>query len=199
MKYLLPISYLAPIEYYAFLLQKENIFIESKEHFVKQSIRNRCNIYGSNGMQTISIPKKRKSSSKTLISDIYISKNHNWQKEHYNAIESAYNSSPFFQYYKDGLKKFYNKKQENLFDFNFGLTKKILEFLQLEKEIKITSKYVRGVEGCDLRDYDFISSEIKEYSQVFEEKHGFIPNLSILDLLCNIGPESTEYLEKLSI
>lgn len=199
MGYLIPISYLGPIEYYAILIQKENIFIESKEHFVKQSLRNRCQIYGANGIQILSIPKQRKSSSKTLISNIQISKNHNWQKEHYNAIKSAYNSSPFFEYFKDELKEFYYCKKENLFNFNLTLTKKILEFLQVKKELQITSEFVHEFEGFDLRDYNFTSKKNEEYHQVFEEKHGFIQGLSILDLLFNIGRDSTDYLQKLPI
>ena len=112
MNFLLPISYLGPIEYYAFLIQKECI-IESKEHFVKQSLRNRCSIYGANGSQTLTIPKERKSSDKTLITDINISNKENWQKSHWQSIVSAYNSSPFFEYYKDELLPFYNTKHRN--------------------------------------------------------------------------------------
>lgn len=199
MRYLLPVSYLGPIEYYAFLIQKKDILIESKEYFVKQSIRNRCTIYGSNGLQTLSIPKERKSSSKTIISDINISKDDKWQKHHYNAIKSAYGSSPFFEYYIDDLQTFYSEKYENLFNFNLNLTKKMLECLQIKKDIKVSLNYIKNFKGYNLRDYNFSSKKITPYPQVFEEKYGFIPHLSLLDLLFNLGPETTEYLEKLSI
>ena len=199
MNHLLPIAYLGPIEYYAFLIQKKEITFESQEHFIKQSIRNRCNIATANGIQTLSIPKERKSSSKTIISKINISKNHNWQKEHFNAIQFAYNSSPFFEYYKDEFEEIYVKNQYNLFDFNLSLTKKMLKLLKTNKEIKITSKYLHIFEGNDLRNYQFRSNRISLYPQVFQEKNEFIPNLSILDLIFNIGPESTEYLKNLSI
>ena len=199
MRYLLPVSYLGPIEYYAFLIQKEDVLIESKEYFIKQSIRNRCQIYGSNGLQTLSIPKERKSSSKTIISDIKISNDDKWQKHHYNTIKSAYGSSPFFEYYIDDLQRFYLQKHDNLFNFNLNITKKMLEYLKVEKDIKVTLDYIRNFKGYNLRDYNFTSKKITSYPQVFEEKHGFIPHLSLLDLLFNLGPETTEYLEKLSI
>ena len=143
MEYLLPISYLGPVAYYSAILQSEEIFIETKEHFIKQSFRNRCTIMGANGTQTLTIPKERKSSDKTLISDINISNQDNWQKSHWQSIVSAYNSSPFFEYYKDELLPFYNTKHNTLFDFNLKLTKTILELMQVEKKLNFTSKNIR--------------------------------------------------------
>ena len=93
---LLPTAYLAPISYYAILFQKANCEIEYHEHFIKQSVRNRCEIYGANGRLRLTIPKHRQGSSKTLITNIKISYQEEWQREHWNAIVSAYNSSPFF-------------------------------------------------------------------------------------------------------
>jgi len=194
LNFLLPISYLGPIEYYAFLIQKKCI-IESKEHFVKQSLRNRCRIYGANGLQTLTIPKQRKSSDKTLISKTEISNNQNWQKSHWQSIVSAYNSSPFFEYYKDELEDFYTSEFHYLFNFNLQLTHKILQFLQEEKEIKITEDYQHNFKGTDLRNSKFNSLITQEYKQVFSPKNGFTPHLSILDLLFNLGPETTSYLE----
>ncbi|MGY8987841.1 MAG: WbqC family protein [Flavobacteriales bacterium] len=198
MKVLLPITYLGPISYFAFILQAEEVHIESKEHFVKQSLRNRCSIYGANGLQTLTVPKQRKSSDKTLISDINISNKENWQKSHWQSIVSAYNSSPFFEYYKDELQPFYTTKQSNLFDFNLKLTQTILGFLQEEIELNITEEYQHNFKGTDLRHHKFISPQEK-YEQVFSEKHDFTPNLSILDLLFNLGPETTSYLERQTI
>ena len=198
MKVLLPISYLGPISYFAFILQAEEVHIESKEHFVKQSLRNRCSIYGANGSQTLTIPKERKSSDKTLITDINISNKENWQKSHWQSIVSAYNSSPFFEYYKDELQPFYTTDQSNLFDLNLQLTHKILQFLQEEIELNITEEYQHNFDGTDLRHHKFISLQEK-YEQVFSEKHDFTPHLSILDLLFNLGPETTSYLERQTI
>jgi len=198
LKVLLPISYLSPAEYYAYLLQAEQIFIETKEHFIKQSVRNRCSILGTNGAQTLTVPKQRKSSDKTIISDILISNKDKWQKSHWQSIVSAYNSSPFFEYYKDELEPFYTTEQNNLFDFNLQLTKTILGFLQEKRELKFTHSYNKNFDGTDLRNHKF-SSPQKKYEQVFMEKHDFIPHLSILDLLFNLGPETTSYLERQTI
>jgi len=196
---LLPISYLGPVAYYSAILQSEEIFIETKEHFIKQSFRNRCTIMGSNGSQTLTIPKERKSSDKTLISDISISNQDNWQKLHWQSIVSAYNSSPFFEYYKDELLSFYNTEHKNLFDFNLKLSKTILRFLQVEKELNFTSKFQKESNRLDFRSSKFILKNQEEYQQVFCEKYSFIPNLSILDVLFNLGPETTSYLERQSI
>jgi hypothetical protein len=196
---LLPISYLGPVAYYSAILQSEEIFIETKEHFIKQSFRNRCIIMGANGSQTLTIPKERKSSDKTLISDISISNQDNWQKLHWQSIVSAYNSSPFFEYYKDELLPFYNTKHNNLFDFNLKLTKTILGFLQVDKEFNFTSNFQKEFNGLDFRSSKFILKNQEEYQQVFCEKYSFVPNLSILDVLFNLGPETTSYLERQSI
>lgn len=199
MECLLPISYLGPVAYYSAILQSEEIFIETKEHFIKQSFRNRCAIMGANGSQTLTIPKERKSSDKTLISDISISNQDNWQKLHWQSIVSAYNSSPFFEYYKDELLPFYNTKYSTLFDFNLKLSKTILELMQVEKKINFTSKFQKEFNGLDFRSSKFILKNQQEYQQVFCEKYSFIPNLSILDALFNLGPETTSYLERQSI
>ena len=199
MECLLPISYLGPVAYYSAILQSEEIFIETKEHFIKQSCRNRCTIMGANGTQTLTIPKERKSSDKTLISDISISNQDNWQKSHWQSIVSAYNSSPFFEYYKDELLPFYNTKHSTLFDFNLKLSKTILELMQVEKKINFTSKFQKEFNGLDFRSSKFILKNQEEYQQVFCEKYSFIPNLSILDVLFNLGPETTSYLERQSI
>ena len=199
MKVLLPISYLGPVGYYSAILQSEEIFIEIKEHFIKQSFRNRCKITGANSTQILTIPIARKSSDKTLISDINISNQDNWQKSHWQSIVSAYNSSPFFKYYKDELLPFYNTKHNNIFDFNLKLTKTILGFMQVEKELNFTSNFQKKFNGLDFRSSKFIFKNQEEYQQVFSEKQSFTPNLSILDVLFNLGPETTSYLERQSI
>ncbi len=196
---LLPTAYLAPISYYAILLKHPNCTIELYEHFVKQSIRNRCEIYGANGKLRLTIPKERKGSSKTLIKNIKISYKQNWQKEHWNAIQSAYNSSPYFEYYKDELQPFFEKQEEYLVDFNSKLQEITLKLLQEENTTKPTQEYVHEGNFSDLRNYHWKLKNQKQYDQVFMEKHGFIPNLSILDLLFNLGPESADYLYNVKV
>jgi hypothetical protein len=196
---LLPTAYLAPISYYAIVLQHPNCSVELHEHFIKQSIRNRCDIYGANGKLRLSIPKERKGSSKTIIENLKISYKQNWQKQHWNAIESAYNSSPFFEYYKDELKPFFEEKEEYLVNFNCKLQNTILSMLQAKYKIKKTIEYLHKGNFFDLRNYTWKLKNQEKYDQVFMEKQGFMPNLSILDLLFNLGPESTDYLQNLDL
>jgi hypothetical protein len=196
---LLPTAYLAPISYYAILLQDPNCRIELNEHFIKQSIRNRCDIYGANGKLRLSIPKQRKGSSKTIIENLKISYRNNWQKQHWNAIESAYNSSPFFEYYKDDLKPFFEEKEEYLVNFNSKLQNAILSMLQQENIIKNTTEYLHKGDFFNLRNYTWKLKNQEKYDQVFMENQGFIPNLSILDLLFNLGPESIDYLNNIDL
>ena len=191
---LLPTAYLAPISYYAILLQYLNCEIESHEHFIKQSIRNRCEIYSANGKLRLTIPKKRKGSSKTIIKHIEISYKDNWQKEHWNSIVSCYNSSPFFEYYKDEIKPFFQQKETYLIRFNTKLQELILSFLKETPSYTYSKKYKHKGNFTDLRNYKFLTQKIIKYNQVFMEKNNFIPNLSILDLLFNLGPESRDYL-----
>ena len=194
---LLPTAYLAPVKYYAILLQAKNCSIEHHEHFIKQSIRNRCEIYGANGELRLTIPKERKGSSKTIISKIKISYKDDWQKLHWNAIKSAYNSSPFFEYYSNELEVFYQEKENNLIIFNNKLQEVILDLLQEENNSTPTVEYLHSGNFTDLRNNDFKVANPEKYNQVFMEKHGFIPNLSILDLLFNLGPETSDYLHNL--
>ena len=196
---LLPTAYLAPISYYAILLQHENCSIEMHEHFIKQSIRNRCEIYGANGKLRLTIPKERKGSSKTIIQELKISYKDNWQKLHWNAIVSAYNSSPFFEYYKDELQPIFEEKEDYLVMFNSKLQNTIIDLLQEENITKNTKEYLHTGDFSDLRNHNWELKEQLKYNQVFMEKHGFIPNLSILDLLFNLGPESADYLNNVLI
>jgi len=196
---LLPTAYLGPISYYAILLQRPNCSIELHENFVKQSIRNRCNIYGANGELQLTIPKQRKGSDKTIIKEIQISYKQNWQKEHWNAIVFSYNSSPYFEYYKDEFLPFFKKEEMLLINFNNKLQAVTLRLLQEEKDVKTTTEYLHQGNFLDLRDHKLNLRKQERYDQVFMEKHGFIANLSILDLLFNLGPESGNYLRNLAI
>ena len=196
---LLPTSYLAPIYYYAVLFQYNNCMFEHHEHFIKQSLRNRCQIYGANGKILLTIPKERKGSSKTKIRDIKITYKENWQQEHWKAIKSSYNSSPFFDYYQDDLNVFFKQKETYLVDFNKKLQELILSFLHKKITYTATNKYIISDDFTDLREHLFTNKNQKRYDQVFMEKHGFIANLSIIDLLFNLGPESSDYLQEMDL
>ena len=173
--------------------------MELHEHFIKQSIRNRCDIYGANGKLQLTIPKQRKGSSKTIIKEIQISYKQDWQKQHWTAIQSAYNSSPFFKYYQDELQPFFEDEEKLLVDFNQKLQKVILGLLQEEDNTNFTKEFQHEGSFSDFRNHKFKSKNLQRYDQVFMEKHGFIANLSIIDLLFNLGPESSDYLHKLDI
>jgi hypothetical protein len=197
--YLLPTAYLAPLSYYALIIKSPNSIIEQYEHFKKQTIRSRCSIYSSNGSLVLSVPKVRKSSSKTLIKDIQICYTEPWQKIHWNAIQSSYNSSPFFEYYMDEIFVIYNTKEKYLIDLNIKTHQLILKFLQIDSKINLSNNYNRQTELEDFRDKKFQSTNNLEYDQVFSIKKGFTPNLSIIDLVFNLGPESNNYLEKIEV
>ena len=197
--YLLPTAYLAPLSYYALIIKSPNSIIEQYEHFNKQTIRNRCSIYSSNGSLVLSVPKVRKSSSKTLIKDIQICYTEPWQKIHWNAIQSSYNSSPFFEYYMDEIFVIYNTKEKYLIDLNLKTHQLILKFLQIDSKINLSNNYNSQTELEDFRDKKFQSINNPVYDQVFSIKKGFTPNLSIIDLVFNLGPESNNYLEKIEL
>ena len=198
-RYLIPTAYLAPIGYYTILLQNKNNEIEQYEHFVKQSIRNRCDIYGANGKLTLSIPKLRKSSSKTIIKDIRIAYHYPWQKEHWKSIVSAYSSSAYFEFYEDLFVPFYEIKETFLLDFNLKLQEIVFKCLQTNDTSTLTKSYQKKIEKNDFRNSLFEIKNALKYHQVFENKCGFISNLSIIDLLFNLGPESADYLHNLDI
>lgn len=196
---MLPTAYFGPIEYYSILLHYPQSTIEQHEHFVKQTIRNRCVIYSSNGMLTLTIPLKRNKRSKTLIKDTRISYSEKWQKQHWKTIESSYNSSPFFEYYKEYFKLYFEKKYEFLLDFNLQIQNTILEILRINHKQNLTKNYKKYTNQEDLRNYNYANKLFNEYPQVFLNRNKFISNLSIIDLLFNIGNESKLYLKNIEI
>ena len=198
-KYLLPSSYMAPIGYFAVLLQHPNCVIEQYDFFRKQTIRNRCYILGANGKLILSIPRKRKSSSKTILKDIQISYDSPWQKQHWKSITSAYRSSAYFEYYENLFIPLYQKNEKFLVDFNCKLQETIFNCLQIDDSSTLSTSYKKRTENIDLRDYLFKIQRQEKYQQVFEASCGFITNLSIIDLLFNLGPESRDYLHHLDI
>jgi len=199
---ILSTAYFPPIEYIAQILFYENAMIEKEETYPKQTYRNRCCIYSSNGLQTLSIPVIRIFGNHTKTKDVKISYSTHWQMNHWRSLESAYNASPFFLHYEDKLFPFYSKKYEYLLDYNFEMLEMILKVLKIKNKISITDQYNKSFfNGVDLREKIHPKKEriifTPRYSQVFEERHGFIPNLSIIDLLFNEGPETIHYLKSL--
>ncbi|HWY13236.1 MAG TPA: WbqC family protein [Bacteroidia bacterium] len=190
---LLSTAYLPPINYFSTLLKNESVFIEKHEHYIKQTYRNRCEILSANGKLSLSIPVQN-NADKELICNKKISYAENWQLKHWRAITSAYKNSAYFKYFEDDLKPFYFEKHELIFDYNTELIKLILKLLRQKKEIQPTLQYEKIFNGTDLREPQKKETRSEKYYQVFADKFGFTPNLSIIDLVFNKGMESVNYL-----
>jgi hypothetical protein len=201
---LLSTAYLPPIAYFCNIISTDNIIIEHFETYPKQTYRNRCEIYSANGKHSLTIPVIKTNGNHTLTKDIELSYSTNWQKTHWRAIESAYNNSPFYLYFSDLFKPFYETKYKYLIDFNLQLLEVILSILKIDINIDFSLKYEKQpAQSIDLRDaiHPKKISMLKfndshSYTQVFQNKFGFISNLSIIDLLFNEGNFSKEYLLK---
>lgn len=203
---LLTTAYLPNLHYFFYVLNTEIVFIEQFEHYQKQSFRNRTQILSSNGVLDLVIPVEKKA-TKELTKDISISYTEKWQIKHWRAITSAYKNSPYFDFFEDELKYFYENKFELLCDFNLQQLHLLLKILKQKKEIQFTSAYEKTPETIlDLRQVihpklDFKTDERvsnilqKNYYQTFENKFSFIPNLSVLDLIFNTGLEAVRYLK----
>ena len=198
----LPLSYFGPIEEFVYLAQHHSVTYEIKEHFVKQSYRNRCVIYGANGLLRLTVPLVLKSREKTTMEDIKISYAENWQSHHWKSIQSAYKNSPFFDFYEEILLPLFLEKHTTLKELNIKTHNIIKECLQLDCSVKFNSEFIPYTEN-DLRltihPKKEPTLELSRYIQVFEEKFKFYPNLSILDLLFNEGQSALLYLKKTEI
>jgi hypothetical protein len=202
---LLSTAYFAPVQYYTEFLKADNVYIEQFENFIKQTYRNRCIILGGNGPIQLIVPVVKGRGAKIPIRDLKISYDTDWQRNHWRTIFSAYNSSPFFEYYKDDIWPFFENKYGFLLDFNLQINDTICELLEIENNAVLTEDFEEVPEST-LNFRESISPKIKtktechfqpvKYTQVFSDKLGFIPNLSILDLLFNEGPNSYSVLEK---
>lgn len=197
-KILLDCQYAAPISYYALCMHASEVYIEAHEYFVKSSNRNRCYIAGANGLQLLSIPIHLGKSHKQLYKEVQCANDIDWQKNHWQSLCSSYNRSPYFEFYEAELAHFYKQKADSLFDFNLALFKKICHLLKIQIDIHFTENY--QVNYDTLLDYRFLYRELKyepdipEYTQVFGDRHGFLEDISILDLLFNLGPDAIKYL-----
>ena len=195
--FLMTPCYFAPISHWK-IIKSGKVIWEIKENYLKQSLRNRTYIYGPNKILKLIIPIKHQIKklplNKTLIDNSF-----NWQKQHWSAIQTSYNSSPFFEFYKYELKSLYLNKFLNLEDFNFKCIELILGWLEIKMKIVKTSIYLENYNHCV--DFRMISNKYykdnfkpKKYVQVFSKSNGFKGNLSILDLIFNLGPETNNYL-----
>ncbi len=199
---LLPIHLFPSIEYYAFLVNKQNYIFEINDHFQKQTYRNRYYIYGSNGKLNLNIPTKHNKSSK-LYKDTEICYDNNWNKNHLKSLNSAYQSSPFYEFYIDNLIPLFEVNEKYLVDFNIKTFNLVNNLLDINIEVNFTKEYNNEPKELDLRNYfnskKESSQEFDSYIQVFSYEKGFIKNLSILDLIFNEGPNALTYLENIKL
>lgn len=205
---LLTSSYLAPVQYYSKLFSYDKAIVEKNCNYIKQTYRNRCVIAGANGLMNLSVPVEKNDDPKQLTKDIRISDHGDWRRLHWNAIVSAYNSTPFFEYYRDDFFPFFEKRISFLFDFNEALRALICDLLMIDTKVVYSDTYeFETAAGIDdfreiihpKKDYQAdLSFFPTPYYQVFEAKLGFLPNLSIIDLLFNMGPESGIVLDNCS-
>jgi hypothetical protein len=191
---ILSTAYLPNIQYFSKLLYGK-VIVEQHENYLKQTFRNRYEILTANGVMSMTVPVKH-NGSKIKIRDVRIDYTDNWQKLHWKTIDTAYRSSPFFVYYADDFLPFYSKKEKFLFDFNCKMLDRLIELTGLNTKIILSDNYLQNCET----DYRYLISpknRIEDpnfspvpYYQVFSNKFGFRPNLSLLDLLCNEGNNS---------
>lgn len=199
---LIDIQYLPPVSWFARVLQANEVFFERCENFVKATNRHRAEVAMTKGRHILSIPLKGGRDQHRLYTDTQISYDAaNWQKSHWHSIVAAYGSAPFFEFYEHKLKPFYTKPYPGLFDYNFELVDLLLGFLKANVNYKFTEQYVKQPDSAiDYRSNRLSTFyEITPYYQVFADKTGFQTDVSIIDLIFNLGPAAKEYLLTLEI
>ena len=193
-----PITYFGSIAYYKELAKHDSILIEAKEHFPKQSYRNRCDILGADGILTISIPTKKHLGSKTSIDEVSLSNDENWRVRHWRSIKSAYQASPYFDYYSIEVKELLFNDENNFLKFNLAIQQRILNWLDIETRIKTTTEFI-PIQDNDPREVlvnknSFKSLTPSPYIQVFPSSTSFNESISILDAIMCEGPMARKLL-----
>ena len=201
MKIIIHPTYFPNIFSFKTIINSTNILFEVNDHYVKQTLRNRTSIHAANGKLNLSVPVKFSSTKKEKYKDIRICYDSNWQKIHLKSIESAYKNSPFYDFFEDYFINFYNKKEKFLVDLNFSSIRLIFEILEKELNCSFTNEYLEKY--IDLTDYRSLltnknfneKANFKNYTQVFQEKNGFIENLSSIDLIFNKGLDFEDFIK----
>lgn len=194
-------TYFPSISHFTALVQAEKLIFEIEDNFQKQTNRNRTYIYSPNGIQLLNIPIKHSKLNRQKTKEIRIENDFDWQKQHFKSLESAYRSSPFFEYFEDDIRPIFEKKQDFLLDLNFKTLEVISKCLRMKFNFETTTEFFQETNPNEFLDFRFLtngkkdSSVFEAYPQVFDDKHGFINNLSVLDLLFNEGKFTVDYLK----
>jgi hypothetical protein len=196
-------TYFPSISHFVAMAQSEKIVFEMEDNFQKQTNRNRTYIYSPNGIQLLNIPVKHSQVGRhQKTKDTQIETAFDWQKQHFKSLEAAYRTSPFFEYFEDDIRPIFEKKHTFLMDLNFEAMQIVAKCLRMKFEYDTTTEYFHEVDSNAILDFRTLAdgkkdkSQFESYTQVFEEKHGFLNNLSILDLLFNEGRYALDYLKK---
>ncbi|MCM0668533.1 WbqC family protein [Flavobacterium tyrosinilyticum] len=192
-------TYFPSISHFAVIAQSDSITFEMEDNFQKQTNRNRTYIYSPNGIQLLNIPVKHSKATHQKTKEVLIENEFDWQKQHFKSLEAAYRGSPFFEYFEDDIAPIFEKKHHFLMDLNFEVLDIVTKCLRMKLEFGKTTEYFHEVN--DFTDFRYLANGKKDansfekYTQVFDDKHGFINNLSVLDLLFNEGKFAMDYLK----
>ncbi len=196
-------QYFPPVQYFSLLIQADEVMIEAKEHYQKRSYRNRCHLAGPNGPIRLSVPLLRGKNEQMPISEVQVAYRRPWYGEHWHSIRTAYGKAPFFEFYAEELRPLLYARPARLFDLNTELLRKLMELLQIDRPLHFTENYSAAGESgvIDCREaahpkHPARAFRAAAYPQVFEDRHGFLPNLSILDLLFCTGPQAALLLQQ---
>lgn len=193
-------TYFPSISHFVAMVKADSITFEMEDNFQKQTNRNRMYIYSPNGIQMLNIPIKHSKEGHQKFKEVRIENDFDWRKNHFKSLEAAYRTSPFFEYFEDDFRSLFEKKHEFMMDLNFQTIELVTDCLGVKFEIEKTTEYFHVAEG--LTDFRHLANGKKDtslfepYTQVFDDKHGFINNLSILDLLFNEGRYAVDYLKQ---
>lgn len=191
-------TYFPSVSHFAAMLQADSITFEVDDNFQKQTNRNRMYIYSANGIQLLNIPVKHSKNTFQKYKDVQLETAFNWQKQHFKSLEAAYRTSPYFEFFEDDIRPVFEKKHQFLMDLNFQIHEIVTDCLGIKLPYDQTKEYFKEIPQTDLRVLANGKKDIhlfKPYTQVFDDRHGFLNNLSILDLLFNEGRHAIDYLK----
>ena len=194
-------TYFPSISHYVAMAQSEKIVFEMEDNFQKQTNRNRTYIYSPNGIQLLNIPVKHSKQIHQKTIDVKIETDFDWQKQHFKSLEAAYRRSPFFEYFEDDIRPLFEKKHTYLMDLNFETISLVSKCLRMKLAYNTTTEYFQELDSNTIMEFRQLAngkkdeSRFEPYTQVFDDKHGFLNNLSILDLVFNEGKYAIDYLK----